>query len=97
MFAPEEFLENSITNHSDCYKSVRNKSNIQRLKKNYEECGSVHKRLKNISIKADNILESTKTDETQQSKSFSETPRLLCSTTSPYDKHICILCQKPGS
>ena len=52
--------------------------------------------MKNSSIDADNILESTKIDETQQSKSFSKTPRLLRSTISPYDKNICILCQKPG-
>ena len=96
MFAPKELLENRITYHSDCYKSVTNKTNIKRLKKNYEECGSVHKRLKNNSIETDNTLESTKIDETHQSKSFCETPRLLPSTIFPYDKNICILCQKPG-
>ena len=41
-------------------------TNIQRLIK-HEECGSVHKRLKNSSIETDNTLESTKIDETQQS------------------------------
>ena len=53
-----------------------------------------HKRLKNSSIETGNIIQSTKIDETQQSQSFSETPRLLCSTTSPYDRDICILCDK---
>ena len=33
MFAPKELLENRLTFHSDCYKSVTNKTNIQRLKK----------------------------------------------------------------
>ena len=66
------------------------------IKKEYEKCGSLHKRLKNSSNETGNILESAKIDETQQSKSFSETPRFLCLTTSPYDKGICILCQKPG-
>ena len=74
--------------HSDCYKNGTNKTNIRRLKNNYEECGSVDKRQKNSCIENDNILESTKIDETHQSKSFSETPRLLRSTTSPYDKNI---------
>ena len=96
MFAPEELLEKRITYHSDCHKSVTNNTTIRRFKKNYEESESVHKRLKNSSIEAGNILESTKTDETQQSKFCSETPRLLCSTTSPYHKNICILCQNPG-
>ena len=45
-----------ITYHSDSYKTVTNKTNIQRLKKKYEECGSVHTRLKNSNIEADNIL-----------------------------------------
>ena len=96
MFAPKELLENRITYHSDCCKSVTNKTNIQILKQNYEECGSVHKRLKGSSIETGNTLESTKIDETHQSKSFCKTPRLLRSTTSPYDKNICILCLKPG-
>ena len=33
MFALEEPLENRITYHSDCYKSVTNNTNIRRLKK----------------------------------------------------------------
>ena len=44
----------------------------------------------------DNTLESIKIHEIQQSKSFSENPRLLRSTSYPCDKNICILCQKPG-
>ena len=44
---------------------------------------------------ADNTLESIKIHEIQQSKSFSENPRLLRSTIYPCDKNICILCQKP--
>ena len=52
--------------------------------------------MKNSSIKTDNTLESTKIDETKQPNSFSETPRLLRSTASPYYKNIHILCQKPG-
>ena len=85
IFAPKELLENRITYYSDCYKIVTNKTNIQRLKKNYEECGSVHKRLKNSSTETDNTLANTKIDKTKQSKSFSVTPRLLRSATSPYD------------
>ena len=54
MFAPKDLLENRITYHSECYKSVTNKTNIQGLKTNYEECESVHKKLKNSSIENGN-------------------------------------------
>ena len=87
----KELLENGTTYHSDCYKSVKNKTNIQRLKKNSGMWKCTQK-TENSSIEVDDISEKTKIDETQQSKSFSETPKLLRSTTFSYDKNIFILC-----
>ena len=47
----KELSENGTTYHSDCCKSVKNKTNIQRLKKKNQECGSVLKILKIVALK----------------------------------------------